>query len=1020
MDGLSSTPPLVNRVSEMARLQRAFNEVKAGQGQLLFLAGEAGQGKTRLAAEAERTAREEGFAVGHGVALEESPVLYMVWEDALRGLDLGHVLVEGAPPRLLALYVLTKAGLVAARAERESGKTDTEILGGMIAAVSSFVGDAFTNMGVGTVEGPLARMSQGSNTIVVHKGDGFGLCAIVKGRESESFLGEMAELSSSLEERFGGAIRGWDGNMAATSEWDSLLMDAIHSGRWEGEGKLDAEGRRWYLFDNVARGLSRKARIRPVLLVLDDLQWADPSSLSLLHYVSRNTRSDCVLILGTYRTEETGLRPHLDRAIGAMRREDLGESLHVGPLPRSDARALVSLLVGRNELPAGFFEVLEKETEGSPLYIREMLRVLKDEGTIFSGQDGVIRLRGNPTEVHVPERVKDVVARRIAFLDKDERRILNAAAVAGTRFSGELVAGALDNKELEVLEKLQELSDRHHLLVSERNGFRFDHPLTREVTLSLLAPELKRVIHKSCAKWLKARGGGPDVVGEHLWGAGSGEAVPLLAEAVKVAESRYAFDEACRLLRMALDLLPTETPERGELGTHLAECLLLGSHFEDAAAVAAAQVKASGGLERCSQVLVEALEALGRWDEAGKCCDEGLGLGSLSLAGHAELLAWKARLEYAKSRRPQGATFARQALELLAAPGEGDQLAVRAARTHALGALARCVGTRKETSERGRVIDQWMVAAEASGDLRSMAQALHEKAKWKSFEGDNRGSIELCDRCIRLCEAIGYKDGAGSALNTKGVQLDAVGETLEEQYACYERAFKLKGSIGNLQGTAIALENMGAIAGEMMNFPASLESSNRALALYRKIGDDWGVADCLTNIGDSQAAMGEREAAVASFDRARAILDKSGIIGCLFETLSLEVETLLALGRPADALRLAQEGLEIAVARGSRWDQAKALASVACARMGCGELVRGRADMEQARGIVDWMEDPMVLARCNLAWGRLEAERGDSTEARSRFESAYNTFHVRGKRHLMHEAAQAMRALDQGKAQTKA
>src|SRR3990172_3557799 len=129
-------------------------------------------------------------------------------------------------------------------------------------------------------------------------------------------------------------------------------------------------------------GLTRKAGLHPQLVAVDDLQWADPSSLALLRYVARNVKNHRLLLVGAYRVEEAGLRPHLREALAKMDQEGVPAGLLVPGLPRPEMRRLADVFLGPHALPGDFLELLWHETQGYPLFIREVLRGLEGEGVI--------------------------------------------------------------------------------------------------------------------------------------------------------------------------------------------------------------------------------------------------------------------------------------------------------------------------------------------------------------------------------------------------------------------------------------------------------------------------------------------------------------------------------------------------------------------------------------------------------------------------------------------------------------
>ncbi len=141
---------------------------------------------------------------------------------------------------------------------------------------------------------------------------------------------------------------------------------------------LDGDAERLRLFEGVAAFLANAAAARPLVLVLDDLHWADKPTLLLLQYLARNLRRERVLIVGTYRDVELDRTHPLADTIAALRREHLYERVLLRGLDRDEVKAFIEA-VGEQETPASFAETIYRETEGNPFFVAEILRHLARE-----------------------------------------------------------------------------------------------------------------------------------------------------------------------------------------------------------------------------------------------------------------------------------------------------------------------------------------------------------------------------------------------------------------------------------------------------------------------------------------------------------------------------------------------------------------------------------------------------------------------------------------------------------------
>ena len=368
---------LVGRDDEYERLERSWREVvELGELRIVFLAGEAGIGKTSLAARFARNVHADGATVLYGRADPEALVPYQAFTEALRHL------VLNAP-----LDTLREAPDLA-----ELGRLVPEL-----------------------------------------------------GRR-------LPELAQPLERAAGDD--------------------------------------RYRLFSATASLLAEAARQGPVLLVLDDLHWADRSSLRLLQHVARYSERAPLLILGTYR--DTGARStELAATLTDLHHERLDERI---PLPGLDEQAVGKLIADAAEaIPEGLHEVLHQETGGNPFFVVEMLRHLADgmsdePGKVPDAEELLAR-------AGVPEGVREVIERRLAGFSEPAKEVLTLAAILGPEFDLEALAAVAERDIGELAEPLEEALDAG--LLAEVEGapgrFSFAHAIVRE-TLCRRPSSMRRIL----------------------------------------------------------------------------------------------------------------------------------------------------------------------------------------------------------------------------------------------------------------------------------------------------------------------------------------------------------------------------------------------------------------------------------------------------------------------------------------------------------------------------------------------
>jgi predicted ATPase len=246
------------------------------------------------------------------------------------------------------------------------------------------------------------------------------------------------------------------------------------------------EGERHLLFDAAGLLLREAAAARPVVLLLEDLHWADAPTLLLLKHIARFCRDVPLLILGTYRLHETDDEAPLARAIADLRREASVERIILGGLHKADVDELLQSWSGR-QVPPEFVDAMVAETEGNPLFVRETLAHITERGILHRDGErwGMDRPLG---EVGIPDGVREVIGRRLDRLDLGQRRVLGLAAVIGREFTLELTEIAGRFEDGEAIDALDDALSSG--LVEEHaipGHYRFSHGLIRETLYQSLS-----------------------------------------------------------------------------------------------------------------------------------------------------------------------------------------------------------------------------------------------------------------------------------------------------------------------------------------------------------------------------------------------------------------------------------------------------------------------------------------------------------------------------------------------------
>jgi DNA-binding SARP family transcriptional activator/tetratricopeptide (TPR) repeat protein len=347
----------------------------------------------------------------------------------------------------------------------------------------------------------------------------------------------------------------------------------------------DPETRCYLFYDAVATFLAEASARAPLLLVLDDLHWADRATLRLLAHVVRTSREVRLLIVGTYRDAEVGDEHPLSALLGDLRRGHQLERLALRGLDGSAVGALISSR-GGHEPPSELVDVVHGHTGGNPFFVEEVMRHLIETGVVFE-RDGRWISALAPDEIGVPDGVHDVLRSRLTRLSELSRAALAAAAVLGREFSFHVLRALTEQDEEALISALEEALAAQLLVeVEDRRGIdhAFTHALVRETLYATLTGPRRRRMHARAAAALEGATPAASVatlaVHHRLAGAAgdTAKAIDFSLQAGTQATEVFAWHEAANHWEGALDAMARDDgreEERARLLVALAELMVV-------------------------------------------------------------------------------------------------------------------------------------------------------------------------------------------------------------------------------------------------------------------------------------------------------------------------------------------------------------------------------------------------------------------------------------------------------------
>jgi class 3 adenylate cyclase len=357
---------------------------------------------------------------------------------------------------------------------------------------------------------------------------------------------------------------------------------------------LDKDEERLRLFDAVTQFVIAISRRTPVVLVLDDLHWADRGTVAMLSHVAHFVSGNPILMIGAYRDAEVNRKHPLATALAAISRERNFDKLTLDGLEQDDLSDLLSM-IGDEDVPNVLVKALAEATDGNPLFIREVLLHLVEEKKIWQGGQGWIT-RLNVEKLNIPDSVKQIVGRRLFRLSEEANRLLSAASAFNGEFSFDIAAAVAELDDESGLSAIDEALGAQILRPSSHSDcFDFTHAVVRNTVYTELNSARRLRLHRRIAEQMERAWG--ERAKEHAaevayqyWRAaaatGTERGVDYAIAAADHAELAYAADEVVAFLRIALELLPHADVRRPRLLARLGLGLIWTLNGEEAVTIA--------------------------------------------------------------------------------------------------------------------------------------------------------------------------------------------------------------------------------------------------------------------------------------------------------------------------------------------------------------------------------------------------------------------------------------------------
>ena len=667
------------------------------------------------------------------------------------------------------------------------------------------------------------------------------------------------------------------------------------------------------LWDGLARCLSGLASVTPLLLVLEDIHWADEATLAAFEHLVPSLPANRAFIVLTYRTAEARERAvvwetldGLDRALPPLR-------LHLAPFELAETAGLLERALGAavetGSRFAAMAERLHQEMGGNALFLVESLKSLVEQGDLVLS-DGEWIFPPDDVSLPAPTSVQKLIEERLASLSPELRATLELIAVLGenadfntlTRFNGDVVA---------LLPTLTALGHRGFLFEAE-SIYRFEHERIGEIVYQAIERERRLMLHRQAGTVLEELY--PERVEALAYHFDLGEvwekALAYTVQAAERASAVHAYPTALDRYQRAVTLVPLAGADDVRRFDLLAarEAILdvLGQRQEQADDLEAMELLVQGDLQRMAEVLrrrVWLLMHTGHYEEAEDVARRALHLAEQENceAIEAAVLTAMGTLTNWSSKPARAVPYLEQAiqhyLQLGDIKGEAD------ARCNLAGALLGIKAYDDVASELERALSLYT----SLKDRLQIIEVLNLLGILYMERGNLADAVACYERALGTAREIGYLYGEARILCNLG-NLSYVQGQIDKALALYDEVVPLFEALGERRGEAQVRINRASVHCSFFGgSEVALADAETALAHYREMGEAIGQGQCLSVLGQIALQRDQLVRARTYLEEGLRLVLDAGERWIGAQTYCLLADLSLVEGNPNDALRYVEE-----------------------------------------------------------------------------------------------------------------
>jgi serine/threonine protein kinase/tetratricopeptide (TPR) repeat protein len=713
----------------------------------------------------------------------------------------------------------------------------------------------------------------------------------------------------------------------------------------------------------LADALGALAANLPILLLLEDLHWADPSSVDLLRHVCQRIGGQRMLVVATFRPEDVEVSNHpLKNYRVEMKSHKLCEEIALQSLSEAHIAAYLDARFPDNDFPRELATLLVRKTEGHPLFATSLVEFLAERGDIARTETGwslTSPLAG--LDLEAPESVRSMIRRKIEALDEDDRRALQYASVEGEEFLSTVVAHLLGVDDLTLEERFDRLARLHRLVEplgeeelpdgSLATRYRFSHALYQNVLYGLMINKRRMLLHQQAGDLLKQHYSNhssriaAQLAMHFERGRDYGQAIEYLLQAGNNAIKLFASEEAERHYSRALELVE-KLPADAQAGPSL-------RIYEQRGAV-------SMYISHFPQAVDDYTHMLDRARQMRDIDQE-----SIALIGLSHALYWSHRLD----------EMAVRVDETVRAVEQSGSEPLRLEMLSLIGAKHNCYG---ELTESKPLLDEIIRGARAIDHRPALLNGLVWRGQLYFFQSEYVLAEEVLTESREVSEELRNGFHLLHSLFFLGLLRANMGR-MSEALKTLNEATEMAARNGDHFWVSRLPNCIGFIHHELQDFGGALEYNRKGLEVARRDRVLEAESNSLINLGSVCLNTGQSYETLPAFHNVEEIFGRDAWFRWRYNIRlqAGKAQYWLAQGDLDQAQSYSRKLLEMA----SRYDAGKYIASghklQADIALASGDLATAEAELLRALELLSERPVPVLAWKTYAALGRLKGRTND-------------------------------------------